>query len=230
MKTAFVTFILIVLGSCHDNIRLQRFPDPFRETFRGKNIRLAMVYADTTNVDTIVFDEKGNLILRNTLWSKLRYDYDSLGYLTRYYLLNDAPLNFLIQYEYEGDDIIQNWYPINSTDWDYEKNDLKSEIEKAFRFKKDREGKIVEEYNLLNGDSTLFTYDNLSNLISKKTYSNDKLKQKIEYKYFDGGSDLYTIKYWNDLRLLRTDYFSESGLVDSTVYRHYTKKYDYVYY
>lgn len=207
--------VLAIVVGCEtgDKIRLSNYPNPEAEALKDEGIG-RIVSLDSVFTKYLRYDKDGRLVCDSSILAMHKYEYDTNGYLVRYFYYSDVWSNYLIENHLEGDSLFQKWIPIKEESWLFDSSKLDyPEVEmKAYHIMENGKPSVfVEE----SGDYTLFNYDDLGRLISKVT-RRPSLKFEgwiqSELYYYSHSLDSIEIKYGD--KVLTTKYFS-SGVLDS---------------
>lgn len=215
MKNFLFIMVLATVVGCEsgDKIRLSNYPNPVAIALKNKRIG-RVVSLDSVFTKYLRYDNEGRLVCDSSILEMNKYEYDTNGYLVRYFYNSDVWSNYLIENHLEGDSLFQKWIPIKEESWLFDSSKLDySKVEmKAYHIMKNGKPSVfVEE----SGDYTLFNYDDFGRLISKVT-RRPSLKFEgwiqSELYYYSQSLDSIEIKYGD--KVLTTKYFS-SGVLDS---------------
>ncbi|MEQ9307632.1 MAG: hypothetical protein RJQ14_27215 [Marinoscillum sp.] len=212
----YVLFFLLIIGSsceANETCCLRDYPDPESELMKNSGSN-QLISTNTMFPEYLSFDQKGRLLTDSSSVSLTKYEYNTYGYLTRFYHFSDVWSYYYIINCMQGDSLYQKWIPINDAFWLYDSSKLdhsKAKMKAYHIMDNGYPSVLVEE----SGDYTLFTYDDSARLKSKVTDGPSFKRFKdweTELYYYSQSLDSIEIKYGD--AVLITKYFS-SGILDS---------------
>ena len=120
-------FLLIgILMSCDDRRQMPVYPNPVYEAMKKSDVQLLVAVNEFDDLfnDSLFFDDKRRLVKRIRGSSKIRYEYDSVNYLTRILSISDSYVHHLIRYGWTDGVLFSYTIPIRNSSWSYSKQDL----------------------------------------------------------------------------------------------------------
>jgi len=230
-----VFFIFFLHASCEHTVNEGIFyPDPFKDAFKGRGIRMMASYAPDMPflIDSVYFNQKGEIIEKREFKTIKRYEYNEFGFLVRLLALDDVPSNYYFRYKREGKDLLQQWYLIKHLRWDFDENNDLEKIERVVRFVLDDSKRIIKEVDKNSGRITDYKYNAKGKLVEKVVTSNENGNLGILrwlYEYGDT-NNLEKIEYFKDTTLLIEHYYNSDGLLETSQEDSYTMLYRYEHY
>jgi hypothetical protein len=226
--SAFI-FSYLIIGCSKERIL---YPDPVAQNYFQKNIHF-VVTRDTDAsrpYDTIFFDKSGYVTHETGLMKDIYLQFDSCFFLTHSLSITDGLYNYYFTYHNDNaGNIVQVQHEIRHLNWDINYMDVDSAKTTTSAIFIVNDGKIVEERRPKENSITKFLYDDFNRLFkSEKTDVGGVTKW--EYTYFNNKKLLKESKHFLDGHLRKTEYFSLTGLKDSTISNMSTLKYDYYFY
>jgi len=233
MKKVFpisVCMIIFFILGCVDSPKpMKNYPDPYWSSFRSGAFRYVLKMDSILNdvPDTTFIKDLGLSIYEKDKYSETRYEFDSLGFIMRYYHLSDIGQNFKIEYEYGKDRIVQKWRAIDNRDWSTE-NFKFMESQNYDVVLKLKNGFVMEELNEARNRLIKYSYDPRGKVLRKEILSlrDGSTKRTIDFTY--KLDKIKMIEYSQEGSVFRTDHFGSIGLVDSIIVNDVSIYYSYI--
>ncbi|HEY0656570.1 MAG TPA: hypothetical protein VGD65_25730 [Chryseosolibacter sp.] len=219
-----ISFLVFFLFGCEKEIELKNYSDPYLEAFWEKGIKSMVAFdpydsisEDSSRLERMTFDRAGNIVHRMAFMTNDTMVYDRLHFITRQVQRLEAPTNFVITHYIDRDgNLIQIWNDLKHREWEYSDEDLLRAEKDTVKFEVNKQGRITKQHD---SEKTILYYYADDKIIRKETYLKKDESELISVILFTYRDDrIEKIEYYRGKQLRKTHYFSENGLLDSTIH------------
>lgn len=187
--------VVLFFAGCTEVPKVKTEPDPFLQSFWGRNISsMSKRYCkddSCTNFhdhETVYsFDQNGNIIEENTGIDVWRYEFNDQHFMVRYFYVWDTYVNESYVYHLdENNKILYRYcYPIDSREWDFNKADVDSAKMYVVKYKFNSMGMIEEKIDTFHTLTTKYFYES-DLLVKKQLVRREEIREEWNYKYLNG--------------------------------------------
>jgi hypothetical protein len=240
--TLQMLFVLAIFSyDCSDKMRetgrdfdIVNKTDPYLSAFWDKGIRYVLEENFGGGYDTTAFDSLGNRQYIRTVTRSERFNYNDFRFITRYFSNRHIYENYVIEYSFEGDSIIQVWKKLPHLDWHFDDADLDSTSDYMIVLILDSIKRVSMEYDTMRQQTTTYLYSD-SLLVGKECRSSadNRVLTKEVYRY--DNSVLTVVEVYSGDELAYTYFYAKNGLPrlkrrSLKGFPDYDLKFHYVYY
>jgi hypothetical protein len=212
--------IIGFVGSSCKN-RPIKYPDPYLDALRSNKVAEIHKFDrnDTATSAISLFDGNENVLIKFAFGRLVEQrQFDSLNFLTRLLMRNDIPVNYVYRYHPASDGVlVQECLEYENVKWELDGAEL-PEAKGGAVFRIADDGRISEEVNDVTGERTTFQYNEIGKLLVKEQIlTNDAQNSGRRWLYAYDDDELLSMSYVAGSDTIYTDFYSQLGLIDSTI-------------